>query len=221
MLNTWLLKLGVFLFRKPKFRKWCECENEKHKVIIAVENKTNEEFPQSVHSYLSTAISIPVNFSKVFWKDEIETFFKLHNVTVPQSDLPLLHREPSTKSKTDPWDYSGRVWFLYSNIIAKAYGWTEKQIANLKIEDALSYVQEILVDEQLDKEFWHSLSELAYEYEKATKKSKYRPLQRPYFMQPDIHKKDERVLPKVPAKYIPMGVVINDDKKEAPKIKPL
>jgi len=218
MFHTWLLKLETYLFRKPKFRKWATLEDRKYKVIKAAE-KANEEFPQSVSDYISAALFVPINFSKVFWKDEVEAFFKLHNVTAPKSDLPLLHREPSTKSKTDPWNYSGRVWFLYSNMIAKAYGWTEKQIAKLKVEDALAYIQEILTDEQLEREFWHSLSELAYEYDKATKKSKFRPMQRPYWMQKDIHEVEEKKLPKVPAHLMPMGVVINENKKETPKVK--
>jgi len=221
MLYTWLLKLGVHFFRKPKFKRWTILEDKKYKVIKAVE-ATNEEFPQSISDYLSTALFIPIDFSKVFWKDELDAFFSLHNVTAPKSDLPLLHREPSKKSKTDPWNYSGRAWFLYSNILAKSYGWTEKQIAKLKVEDALAYIQEILTDEQLEREFIYSLSELAYDYEKVTKKSKLRPMQRPYWMQPDITEVKEIKTPKVASKYIPVGVIKeNKNAKETPKFKPL
>lgn len=220
MFYTWLLKLEVYLFRKPRFKDWCRLEDRKYKLIRAAE-KTNEEFPQSVHDYVSAALIFPINLSRVFWKDEIKAFYRLHSVSSPDIDLPLLNRNQNKKDNLDPWSYSGRIWFLYSNIIAKAYGWSEKQIANLRVEDALAYIQEILTDEQLEREFVHSLSELSYEYQKETKKSKYRPLQRPYWMQPDITKVEEKKMPKVPKHLIPVGLIENKNEEETKKIRPL
>ena len=216
MFHTWLLKIGVYLFRRPRFRKWAVLEDKRYNVIKAVE-ETNGGFPNLVHDYASTALYLPFNYEKVFWKDMLLSFIKIHSVTSPKTSIPIVSRSSNTKQEKNYWDYSGRLWFFYSNIIAAAYGWTVNQIAKLPVEDALAYIQEILTDAFLEKEFTHKLSELAYEYNKNTKKSKYRPLQRPYWMLPDFGKplKARKHAP-VPKTLLPVGNVISlqDEIKE-------
>ena len=50
-------------------------------------------------------------------------------------------------------------------------------------EEAACYLQEILVSEANEAEERHSLSELAYHYDKASQTSRYVPLPRPAWMQ--------------------------------------
>ena len=66
--------------------------------------------------------------------------------------------------------------------MAKAYGWTEEYISNLEIETGLALIQEAIVDDQLNKEWEWSLTEIAYEYDKGSKTSKFRALPRPDWM---------------------------------------
>ena len=51
-----------------------------------------------------------------------------------------------------------------------------------KTEDALRLIQEILVEEQLEREFWWSMSEASVTYDAQSKTTKPNPLPRPYFM---------------------------------------
>jgi hypothetical protein len=50
------------------------------------------------------------------------------------------------------------------------------------VDVALAHIQEILTDEQLEREFYWGTSEIAYPYNPTTKQSKFSPLTRPYFM---------------------------------------
>jgi len=71
----------------------------------------------------------------------------------------------------------------------------------------LALIQEILTDDQLEKEFAHSLSEVAYEYSSQTKKSHKVPLDRPVWMRPKFIKAEKKI--KIPANLIPIGNTIN------------
>jgi hypothetical protein len=83
-----------------------------------------------------------------------------------------------------------------------------KQISNLPVDDALAYIQEILTDRQLEKEFTHSLSETSYPYNKNTKQSKYVPLKRPYWMQPDFKNVEKKKVAPIPKSLLPVGNVV-------------
>ena len=207
-MQKWLLRLGVRFLRKPKFRTWAVLEDIKFQIIEAVE-QASEGLPHLIDEYINTASIIhPTNYNTVYWKDEIDAFLSVHRVTVPKKVLPLVSRPSKGKNDKDVWDYSGRLWFYYSGIIAQAYGWTVKQIAKLHVDDALAYIQEILTDKHLEREFVHSMSETAYEYNKNTKKSKYVPLEKPYWMLPDITKVSKKKIPAIPKSLLPVGTAI-------------
>jgi hypothetical protein len=76
------------------------------------------------------------------------------------------------------------------------------------VEDALSKIQEIIVEDQLEKEFFYGLSEVAYHYDKSTKTSKFVPMPRPHWMRAQP-KPIQRF--KIPVSMMPMGVVIMDN----------
>jgi len=65
-------------------------------------------------------------------------------------------------------------------MLAKNYGWTLEYVSMLQVEEALAKIQEILVDEQLEHEFFYGLSEVAYSYDSSTKKSKFVPMPQSY-----------------------------------------
>lgn len=216
MLQTWLLKIGTHLLRKPRFRKWAEQEDIKYEVIRAAEQGASE-FPELFHRYISAALMVrPSNFDTIFWKDEALAFFDIHRVSVVDTSLPIISRSvPGGTEGKEPWDYSGRLWYFYSHIIASAYGWTMRVIAGLKVIDALAYIQEILTDKQLRNEFLHGLSERSYTYDKMTKKSRRITLPRPYWMAKKS-KTDEEIKIRIPKDLLPMGVIekIHDKTKE-------
>jgi hypothetical protein len=105
------------------------------------------------------------------------------------------------------------VWL---HIIASTYHWSKAEIESLWPEDAIAFIQEIMVDEQLDREFLHSLSEVAYQYDKASKKSRYKPMNRPLFM---VLRTDEPRRTLLHRAMLPVGKVVYPDDAD-PTLKP-
>ena len=188
--------------REYRFGRWMQLEQIKEKIITAAEN--GGDFPDRVLEYISVAVGVSSKwYEKADWMRVISLLYVCLSKS-PTVHLPLL--TPShEKSEPEPWHYEGRTWHAYSHILAKAYGWTLKEISQLKVEDALAKIQEILVDEQLEREFVHGLSEIAYPYDKNTKKSTYKPLPRPHWMRPAA-KPIQRF--KIPKSMMPMGNVV-------------
>lgn len=160
------------------FRKWLELENCKKLIAEAVEGV---EFPDRVLDYLSTAFG-DKGWEKKGWKTPVFSLMDGFEKFNPDASLPILR--PSKESKTSDWEYKGRSWNYFSHLLADAYGWTLEYIADLDINEALGHIQEVLTEDYLDREFQHSLSEVAYIYNKSTKKSEYKPLPLPYWMRP-------------------------------------
>jgi hypothetical protein len=193
--------------REPRLKKWIELETYKDKIIKAAEDR-QAEFPKYLLSYLSVAFGIPYNwFELADWWKIVQAFYTCLT-KYPVQHLPIT--SPSGENtKEEDWNYDGRTWYLYANMIARSYGWTLEYISRLKVGDALAIIQEISVDEQLEHEFQYGLSEMAYHYNSATKKSEFRPMPRPSWMRPKVE--PERIKKfSLPASMIPTGVVVTD-----------
>lgn len=188
----------------PTFKRWLELESLKEKVVKAVRDGT--DFPTSLFQYLSTALSINFKYyEQADWFRVVELFYVVLSKS-PKIELPMVS-PTNEKHKEEPWNYEGRNWHLYSHMLAKEYGWDLETISQLQVEEALAKIQEIITDEQLDREFYYGLSEVAYSYDKGSKKSKYNPMPRPHWMRPKI-KPIERFL--IPASMLPVGNVMMD-----------
>lgn len=79
------------------------------------------------------------------------------------------------------------------------------QTSELDPDDGVALLQEILTDDQLEKEWQWSLSEIAYPYNPDTKKSEFKNLPRPVWMQKEIRKPVKQI--KIPASMLPVGIV--------------
>jgi len=186
------------------FRKFINLENKKIKIVSATED---ESFPEKVYSYLSVAFDIPVKkLEKKDWQKTLLDMTEAMRNFAPDSSLPLLQGSPQ-KEKPADWDYEDRAWAYHSHVLAKAYGWTLEYIAELGVNEALAHLQEILVDEQLEDEFMYGLSEVAYPYNKSTKKSEFKPMKRPYFMRPSISSAIKKV--RIRKDMLPQGRIID------------
>lgn len=197
------LKFMLYLYRKPKFKTWLELEAVRSKVTKAVET----DFAENVIAYVSTAFPVcKYVVDRLGWNDLLDLFYGLVKKGSPKLQLPIL--EPVSESPKDSeeitWDYPDRPRYLWSNIIAREYGWSLEYINNLDVDVALALIQEILTDKQLDKEFWWRMSEIAYPYDKNTKSSKFIELPRPYWMKP---KPKEIKMVKIPKALLPVGVI--------------
>lgn len=181
-IGTILTGLVIKLYPQPRFGKFLKLEELKYNIIQAAKRK-EEQFPELIISYLSAAFLFPKRiFKNLRWDLSFLLFSLALNKSSPKSGLPLL-RPSKQKDHKETWDYEGRGYALYIHLIARAYGWTEKQICNLNLDTALALVQEIITDEQLDREFLWGMSENSYSYDAKTKVGRAIPLERPYFMQ--------------------------------------
>lgn len=194
---------------KPRFRRWIELEELKDKIIRAV-GENSSEFPKHLVDFLSTALPFSSLFNRLPWIYPMKAFVFLLKATSLDLDIPIAKGSGGNQRK-DNWDYEGRTWHLYSHILADAYGWTLEYIANLPVLEALSKVQEILTEKQLDKEFDWMQSEVAYRYDKASKKSYLQKLNRPAWMRPHMETIQRK---KMPRYLIPVGAVNYDAIKE-------
>lgn len=184
--------------RSNTFKKWIELEQKKSDFISAAER---DEFPEKVFAYLSAA-----GYStKGDWQSTVLSLQKAYTEYLPKS-LPILDTAPK-ESKSVDWDYDNRTWAFYSHLLAKAYGWTLEYIAELETNEALGHLQEILTEDHLEKEFYHGLSEVAYRYNKSTKKSDYVPLKRPYWMRATVSRTIKKV--KIKKSLLPVGMGID------------
>lgn len=221
-LNLWwdslILALALWKVKRREvlFREWVEQQVGKDKILKAVRDKS-DEFPVHLIQFISTALHIsPGHLERLPWQVIIKAFYLLL-AKHPIINLPIVSAYVDSVSKDD-WDYDGRTWHLYSHLLAKHYGWTLEYISQLQVVEALAKIQEILTDEQLDREFFHGHSELAYTYDSGSKKSTFVPLPRPPWMHKPIQPTRKLVFPKG---SLPLGNVNNDAVPEADKPKEL
>lgn len=198
---------------RPKFREWLTLENKKDKIIQAIAKREND-FPDLVISYVAIAFRLPLWLVEAMRWDLLLYLFILHSAKcAPSKQIPLMMSSPS-KKKEEAWHYDGRAWYMYSHIIAQKYGWDLERIENLDVDDALAYIQEILTDEQLDREFLWSMSEKSYIYNYQTKSGKPNPLERPYWMLEKVSMPKKVMMPK---SMLPAGVDYSAVGEYAPK----
>lgn len=189
----------------PRLKKWIELEDRKEKIIKAVEG--GNDFPSELFSYLSTALGVSYKwYEYADWLLIVRAFYVCVSKS-PQVELPITSPNDEQRTKEESWDYDNRTWHLYSHLLAKSYGWTLEYIAKLPVLETMAKIQEIIVDDQLEKEFQYGLSEMAYRYDKNSKTSKFVPLPRPAWMRPKIHPIKKSLIPRA---MLPMGNIITD-----------
>jgi hypothetical protein len=189
--------------QKPRFRKWIELEEQKNKILKAVESGA-DDFPDRLLGYLSTALHLPVGWiEQAQWEAVMAAFYRVVQLTACQISLPIF--EPTGQEDVkEPWDYDGRTWKFYVHLFAREYGWSVEYIANMRLDDALPCVQEILVQEQLDREFLWTMSERSAYYDDKSKTTKLNPLPRPNWMNKHVDIEDARKT-QIPVGMLPAG----------------
>lgn len=194
---------------KYKFKQWIELEEIKGYIFRAAE-ETRVEFPELVFDFLSAALFLDKKeLATQKWSDVLGMFADVCKDLVPDQDIPILHA-PKGNGAKEAWEYRGRTWYFYANKFAEKYGWELEYSADLSVKDALGLIQEMLVDEQLDREFQWGMSEASVTYDKLSQQTRPNPLPRPYFMA----QAKEKDLPvqkiKIPKNLLPIGSVNYD-----------
>jgi len=197
---------------RMKLRAWLELESIRDDLLQSVKSKNVKGISSAVLSYVSKAVPLTIeNLLEYPWYEVAKAFVQIYRANFPDENLPFIRPHKQKKEKAySGFDYPGRSWYLWAHMIADAYGWQLEYIAELEVNDAIALIQEILVDEQEDREWSWSLSEVAYSYDKASKKSKFNPLRKPEWMMP-IRKEQEIKKVKIRASEMPMGLILRWD----------
>jgi hypothetical protein len=206
-----------YVVTRYKLREWLKLDAVRESVVEAIETKDIDRLSKSICSLVSIASSVSVDILlSLPWYDVVTAFLAIESENKLRLDFALLR---TTKKKdADPaWEYKGRTWYWWNNILSSHYGWTSEYIAELDIDDATGLLQEIMVDEQLDREWQWSLTEIAYPYNETTKQSNFKPLDRPEWMM--IVSAEN--LPKIPIvrmrrDMLPVGFIVRGKSSETP-----
>lgn len=192
--------------KKYLFKSWLLLEDKKEKIIESVKN-LQDDFPNQLFDFIYIATGVSHKwYRQAEWIRAVLLFYACLSC-FPQIELPMLS-SVDEKKKDDDWSYEGRLWHQYSHILASEYGWSLEYISQLQVEEALAKIQEIMADKQLEREFYYGLSEVAYPYNPQTKKSVYKPLERPHWM---LQRKVDIPRFKIPKSMLPEGVVLMDN----------
>ena len=203
-IGVYLVRAVANLFPRPNLGRFLRLENIKHKIRTAAKRK-EDTFPDLVTSYVSAAFFIPKRIlDNLRWEYVFLLFSLASRKSVPTIDIPLLRLHSAKDDKKEFWDYDERPYHLYVHMLAKSYGWDKKKIDNLDVDVALALIQEIITDEQLDREFLWAMSDKSYSYDYKTKSGKPNPLERPYFMKEEVKPPPKMQIPKA---MMPQGNV--------------
>lgn len=190
-----------------KFRQWIQLDEIRKKIDDEAEVGNWQKIPDLIFQFI-TACGYEIKDPP--WVEVQGLYGQAVSENLPRIHFPLF--KSREKGKPHPWEYEGRSWFFWLHIFAGKYGWTPDIVADLDLDEAIGLYEEILVDEQLEKEWQHSLSEIAYQYDKSTKKSKFKALGRPDWMAM-YDNVPNRPQPKVkiPKSAMPVGNIVSLD----------
>lgn len=185
-------------------RAWLELEEINDKIISTMKGKSMLEASSLICSYLFVVTKLDEETIKsFFWMDVADAYMTIFLACIPKMEFPLLNGR-SDRQELAIWEYEGRTWYKWSHLLAAEYGWSLEYIADLYFEDGIGLLQELMIDEQLEKEWQWSLSEMAYPYNKATKKSEFKALPRPSWMM-SANKIKHLEPAKMPVDMMPVG----------------
>jgi len=139
--------------------------------------------------------------------ERLTAFVELRLLNTWAWELPFMTGQTDPERKPPPYEYRDRTWAWWVHKLATRYGWSRDQVFDLWPEEAACYLQEIFISEFDEADERRSLSELAYKYDKASKKSKYVPLSRPGWMIGEKERKERRIR----RDRLPVGNVIELD----------
>lgn len=200
-----VLSNNTYQVKQVGLKKWLELEGIKDDIK---QYHGSREIVDSIVEYVSTASDIDLDWRMLPWYEVVEAFSILSNLNAPTIDFPFLRPTKKKKELSYEWNYEERDWYLWANILASAYSWKLSEIAVLSIDDAIGLVQEIMVDDHLDKEFRYSLSEFAYKFD-SSGKGTFVPMGKPDWMIPEAPPEPEEIM--MPKKWMPIGNVVRYD----------
>lgn len=199
----------TYLATRYKLKEWLRLDFLRGKLLDAVQIKDIHKIADTFCAYVSFVSK--QNVTDLPWYEVAEAFSIVEQENRPTLPFSILTIR-SKKQEHVAWEYEGRDWYWWANLLSSKYNWSLEYIAELDIDDATGLLQEILVDEQLKKEWEWSLTELAYPYNSNTKTSNFKPLDRPDWMHPkQTDEKKDLPIYRIRRDLMPLGVIIRSD----------
>lgn len=188
---------------RSKFRTWTQLEEIRDQISRAV---SVDILADKIYEYLTTALSLGnADLDTVSWEDTAVAFTACVNANSKVKILPFM-RYKKTDDKPVPYDYYGRMYYHYAHTLANSYGWSSEYIAELDVDDAFAFIQEILITKNLEREWQWDISPNSIGYDTSAKKSKHIPFPLPDWMQPEP---PAPKIYKIPKSLLPVGNVIS------------
>lgn len=204
------LSLNDKFYSPLKLGKFFQLEQLKRNFHIAISNKNKVEFKKTLFALIELQTDEQIvnpNFLNV-----LRSYVEIVNNNALEAEAVFLRPAPVDKTETKTeikrprWDYDGRTAALWIDAFARNYGWDLAKILELDINTAAYLYQEILINEQYEKEWQYGLTEFAYPTD-SSGKSHFQPLPRPYWMRENIDGVIKTT--KIRKDMLPFGVVID------------
>ncbi len=188
-----------------RLKKWVQFESLKENINIEAKHGNVDDFSEALLSCVSLCINMSVDKIKdAPWIEVASAYRSCQEINSPSIDFPIFFTSARLQ-KSIGWDYEERHWYVWVHNLARSFGWSLEYIAELYIDDAIALIEEIYVQDQLDKEWEWSHSEIAY----SNKDGKFSPLPRPPWMESGYKNvKEEAMKTKIPKGMMPVGKII-------------
>ena len=204
---------------RKKFKQWFMLDELKGNILDCIHSGDNK-FSEYIIEYVRMAFDLEDStmLSELPWWEIAVAFERASLANLTKLKLPMLLKKGDEKKKdikevTYAWDYPERTWYFILHQFIYNYGWTIDTVENLDVDDALALLQEINISDQLNKEFYYSISEIAYPYDEARKLNVFKPMERPEWMKEFV-----KVLPpkkvKILKSMMPVGLIIGSPKND-------
>lgn len=198
---------------RKRLKQWIMLEDLELKIIEEFKSNNFKSFAEAIIQYVCIAYDIEDDSILVDlpWWEVVYAYENSKRVNSLKIAIPMMLKANRAGKpyleKTYSWDYPGRTWYVILNRFTKNYGWSIEYIEKMDIDDAIALLQEIEINEQLDREFIYSLSEIAYPYDSNRKVGVFKPLERPVWMR-EYAKVLEPKKTKIRKDMMPVGLII-------------
>lgn len=196
--------------RRLKFGDWIKLSDLKEKI-----GKQGADVADLVFRQLALCFPITVEHRNLDWWEIADAYLRLSTENKINQDFPIVKIRGKDDSIPE-FDYEGRSWYFWTNILSSKYGWSLEYIGELDPDDVFGLFMEILISDHEQKEFDYRLSELAYKYNEKTKKSTYVPLSKPRWMR-STNQEIKVPIRRYRKDMRPAGVVIKIDHEDKNK----
>lgn len=187
---------------RARFGLFLELEQILFDMSEGVRLENSGQVVKCIKEYIDASTNREYSIGGRPWIDVLSLFSEVRILNSLLADIPLLESGGYKEKDSSPWDYPGRATIVWVHLIAFHYGWSLAEIRSLWPEEAAAFVQEIVTEEQLAKEWEHSLASVAHPRDKRGK-DLYKPLRRPSWMTRRPRKQ------KLLRKTIPVGTIID------------